>query len=1201
MKKILLISITLLLLSWLSGHAIEFDVGNLHYKTYTGETMECTGLSAAGQSVTTLIIPGKVTYGGKTYRVKALGVEAFQNNQRLTLVRLGWGIEYVLSRCFKGCSKLRIVQFPSSVNQINNDAFKDCTSMTNFLYGGETPPNVSDNLSPFSGVSNLSIIVSTQPGKNKFNNSLWKNFGTLSYDGSVAYDFSYEGQNYMITSGLDAVNGYCTLVGVQSGTTALNLSSSVQDVINANHGGGSAYYCIINKVADYAFYGNSTITHIGNSNDYMTSIDNIGLGAFANCSALTAAFLDADTISNSAFANCSKLTTLSLWLGSGEGSGVRRIDVYAFSGSGLTSVFIPASTKYIGTGAFRDCHSLKRIDVSSNSTTFAGSTQGSLFNKSYVTLIQVPGGATSFGYTDATTTINDMAFYGCQGLGFVDIPYGITTIGNAAFCNSKINTLKIPSSVTTIHTYALEGLKNLQNLYFNFATIPTYQGSTILVPEMNSSAKLHVPQFKMRNYTSNSHWNAAFASIDEGGYDIEYSNMYYTVTSTNSYTDSYVQSTPVNGTVRMVKGRYINTTNVAGTLTIPNKVENRGKSYIVDELATGLFKNFKNLVRVTGGDGVKYINPQCFYGCTQLESCNIKNPYWMGDSVFYGASKLSSLGLGDRLAQVGKSCFRETAVTSLIFPPSLLRIGQQFVMNATQLDTIKLSPNLLAIPERAFQNCYAKYIVLPYGVPSIGAEAFRNDAGGATHVVVIPSSVTTMSSRAFYGAKNIEAIYLNVPHSVFKTVKTDWERSSSMGASSIYDWSGVKLYVSAGQLYNFKNDPGIKACFNQSKINLGAFDFCISKKFMESWYLGTVLDKNSKTAKYVYSANTNTFVGKFYATPTETDYQTDIEYTMVAFDDSCLINRSGLTSVNIPSSIKRIGKYAFNNTGLSGEVILPSSVNFIGWKAFYNCPDLESLFINNPDVGDVEYAFFGDNDTYFRCYVPLSQLYRLWNICTWSSDSMNNAYYYLRPYYKPKTQWSTISCFRSLIFPSGLECYVVKQYDASKKQVTTERVTNNIYKDMGILVKGIVGQIYRFDIDPEVSNSPTDLLQGPPGGAPFMANSTSTIDTYVFNTSTYKFDRLNGTQTIYSGDAYMPLPVSTSHSVANITVDLFGSSFLKGDVNRDGKVNVSDVSALINMIMGITAVDQEVADVNGDGRVNVSDVSALINIILGVS
>ena len=61
------------------------------------------------------------------------------------------------------------------------------------------------------------------------------------------------------------------------------------------------------------------------------------------------------------------------------------------------------------------------------------------------------------------------------------------------------------------------------------------------------------------------------------------------------------------------------------------------------------------------------------------------------------------------------------------------------------------------------------------------------------------------------------------------------------------------------------------------------------------------------------------------------------------------------------------------------------------------------------------------------------------------------------------------------------------------------------------------------------------------------------------------------------------------------------SEELKGDVNADGRVNVSDVSALINMILGITPMDEERADVNGDGRVNVSDVSALINIILGIN
>ena len=57
---------------------------------------------------------------------------------------------------------------------------------------------------------------------------------------------------------------------------------------------------------------------------------------------------------------------------------------------------------------------------------------------------------------------------------------------------------------------------------------------------------------------------------------------------------------------------------------------------------------------------------------------------------------------------------------------------------------------------------------------------------------------------------------------------------------------------------------------------------------------------------------------------------------------------------------------------------------------------------------------------------------------------------------------------------------------------------------------------------------------------------------------------------------------------------------LKGDVNRDGKVNVSDVTALVNMILGVINKDEESADVNHDGKINVSDVTALINIILGV-
>lgn len=52
-----------------------------------------------------------------------------------------------------------------------------------------------------------------------------------------------------------------------------------------------------------------------------------------------------------------------------------------------------------------------------------------------------------------------------------------------------------------------------------------------------------------------------------------------------------------------------------------------------------------------------------------------------------------------------------------------------------------------------------------------------------------------------------------------------------------------------------------------------------------------------------------------------------------------------------------------------------------------------------------------------------------------------------------------------------------------------------------------------------------------------------------------------------------------------------------GDVNADGKVDVSDVTMVINMILG-TENKSENADINADGNINVSDVTALINLIL---
>ncbi|MCQ2290455.1 MAG: phosphodiester glycosidase family protein [Muribaculaceae bacterium] len=86
------------------------------------------------------------------------------------------------------------------------------------------------------------------------------------------------------------------------------------------------------------------------------------------------------------------------------------------------------------------------------------------------------------------------------------------------------------------------------------------------------------------------------------------------------------------------------------------------------------------------------------------------------------------------------------------------------------------------------------------------------------------------------------------------------------------------------------------------------------------------------------------------------------------------------------------------------------------------------------------------------------------------------------------------------------------------------------------------------------------------------------------------------------------LNMGTSTTGKEYTIDFDGFELVydavvdekKGDVDGNGEVNVSDVTALINKILSLADFSDTVCDINADGVVNVSDVTALINIILGL-
>ena len=75
-------------------------------------------------------------------------------------------------------------------------------------------------------------------------------------------------------------------------------------------------------------------------------------------------------------------------------------------------------------------------------------------------------------------------------------------------------------------------------------------------------------------------------------------------------------------------------------------------------------------------------------------------------------------------------------------------------------------------------------------------------------------------------------------------------------------------------------------------------------------------------------------------------------------------------------------------------------------------------------------------------------------------------------------------------------------------------------------------------------------------------------------------------------------PVSGKWELYVIGVTEVSAPALVGDVNGDGKRNISDVTFLINLLLTGTASGWPAADVNGDTIMNISDVTNLVNMLL---
>ena len=72
-------------------------------------------------------------------------------------------------------------------------------------------------------------------------------------------------------------------------------------------------------------------------------------------------------------------------------------------------------------------------------------------------------------------------------------------------------------------------------------------------------------------------------------------------------------------------------------------------------------------------------------------------------------------------------------------------------------------------------------------------------------------------------------------------------------------------------------------------------------------------------------------------------------------------------------------------------------------------------------------------------------------------------------------------------------------------------------------------------------------------------------------------------------------------AICNITVNIGGSTYKKGDINKDGKVTVMDVRYGLKALTKGTITEEEIkiGDVNGDNKFSVMDARKILRYIVG--
>ena len=748
---------------------------------------------------------------------------------------------------------------------------------------------------------------------------------------------------------------------------------------------------------------------------------------------------------------------------------------------------------------------------------------------------------TSIIIPNTVKNIEAFSFKGCSGLTSVTIPSSVTSIGESAFYGcTGLTTVTIPNSVTSIANWAFRECTGLTSV--------NYEAENVTGPTQSSYA-----------------W-------------------------------------------------FTNCTNII-TFIIGNTVKS-----IPDDLCYGLSK----IQSITIPNSVTSIGDSAFWECTGLTSVNyeaenVTGPSALSDAWFSGCSNITTFIIGETVKSIpAYLCYGLSKIQSIAIPNSVTSIGGYAFSYCPGLTSINIPNSVTSIGEYAFSGCTGLTSVeIPNSIIFIPRYCFAACTGLTS--VKIPNSVTDIGYYAFQGCKNaiIEAYLKACKSLIDHSSSHDWSSLNLIGSpvyyvskyntkqESIDFWITLFHYqyapedsmnteaVESGIYYNrnyYSCNSNGKVTINGLKINT-SYTFSMYTKYSD----GTILTPLSYKLT-TYSLNTR--VAKQEITPTSLTVKFSYKLDDAEFKSDYItyngenipgqkLSLSGLkpnTTYSAKYTVTTKGgstetrNYSFTTPALELKMLTPYSVTstntIVAAETNMSNQETSAGFqwkkYDAPSTLAPKEAFAAIYDGRLEGYIKNLQSTSYYNVRAFYKDATGNYTY---------SDWVTFDPSDFSYFEPTVHTYPTNEVSASSATVKGYVLPGSDE----ILKQGI--EYWKVG----AANAPMKVM------SPMAASAKDT----VFATGQVMIVTLNNLKpsTDYCYRAFVTTQAGTTYGEEQT----FTTGFGVGDVNADGVVNVSDVTALVNKILQAADTFESVCDVNADGVVNVSDVTTLVNIILNNS